>query len=340
MKKIETHFLIVTLLLFSLPILGQDEAPKFTLSGSVDTYFRANLNASNNPDEYESGTALAPATSFANLPGFSLGMINLVGGIEGKKVGFVGDIVLGPRGEDAVFLSTGSANIVNQLYAYLNISDNVKFTLGNFNTFLGYEVISPTANFNYSTSYMFSYGPFSHTGLKLDVSSGNFSFMGAVMNPTDATDFNLSGDYVLGLQIGYAFGSGSAYANGIFQDGFYQLDLTAGYDISDKLYLGINTTVAEEAFSGLALYLQTQVSEPLKVGIRAETFKDMTGAILGSVDESSVLALTLSANYVVDNLTIIPEFRIDNLSDAQFTESNGGFEDSLSSFLLAVVYSF
>ena len=43
-------------------------------------------------------------------------------------------------------------------------------TLGNFNTFLGYEVISPAANFNYSTSYMFSYGPFSHTGMKLDFS--------------------------------------------------------------------------------------------------------------------------------------------------------------------------
>ena len=80
-------------------------------------------------------------------------MVNLIGAYEGEKVGFVADLVFGPRGEDAVFASpfynaNGSSNIVNQLYAYWNVSDKVKITLGNFNTFLGYEVISPTANFN------------------------------------------------------------------------------------------------------------------------------------------------------------------------------------------------
>ncbi len=101
-------------------------------------------------------------------------MVNLIAGYEGEKVGFVADLVFGPRGSDAVFLSpyynagAGTANIINQLYTYWKVSDAVTLTLGNFNTFLGYEVISPTANFNYSTSYMFSYGPFSHTGLKAD----------------------------------------------------------------------------------------------------------------------------------------------------------------------------
>ncbi|HAE72380.1 MAG TPA: porin, partial [Flavobacteriaceae bacterium] len=44
-----------------------------------------------------------------------------------------------------------TGNIVNQLYMYWNVSDKVTLTMGNFNTFLGYEVISPAANFNYST---------------------------------------------------------------------------------------------------------------------------------------------------------------------------------------------
>ena len=340
MKKFSTHCLLIVLLTYTSSLLAQDEGPKFTLSGTADTYFRANLNASNDPEAYASGSAAAPVTSFANLPGFSLGMFNLIGAVEGEKVGVVGDLVFGPRGEDAVFLSTGSANIVNQLYAYWNVSENVKFTLGNFNTFLGYEVISPASNFNYSTSYMFSYGPFSHTGLKVDITAGDFSIMGAVLNPTDATDFNLTGDYVFGLQLGYDFGSGSAYANGIFQDGFYQLDLTAGYDITDALYLGVNATIADETFSGVALYVQAALSESFKLGVRAESFTDKTGSILGADIESSVFDFTLSANYTVDNLTIIPEIRIDALSDAQFDLGDEEIGDSLSSFILAAVYSF
>ena len=343
MKNITTILLIIaTLLSANSALFAQEEgsAPEFTLSGSIDTYFRGNLNASNDPDAYAGGAAAAPVTSFANLPGFSLGMFNLVGGIEGEKVGFVGDLVFGPRGQDAVFLSTGSSNIVNQLYAYWNVSDNVTFTLGNFNTFLGYEVISPTANFNYSTSYMFSYGPFSHTGLKVDISAGDFSVMGAIMNPTDATDFNLTGDYVFGLQLGYDFGAGSAYANGVFQDGFYQLDLTAGFDVTDALYLGLNTTIADETFSGVAVYAQAALSDAFKIGVRAESFTDKTGGILGSTTEASVFDFTISANYTVGSLTLIPEIRFDSLSDAEFDLGDGDTGDSLSSFLLAAVYSF
>ena len=340
MKNFITHLFFALILLSTLPLTSQETAPQFTLSGSIDTYFRSNLNASNDPDAFEAGMPAAPVTSFANLPGFSLGMFNLIGGIEGEKVGFVGDIVLGPRGEDAVFLSTGSANIVNQLYAYWYVTDNVKFTLGNFNTFLGYEVISPTGNFNYSTSYMFSYGPFSHTGLKLDITAGVFSIMGAIMNPTDATDFNLTGDYVFGLQLGYDFGVGSAYANGIFQDGFYQIDLTAGFDVTDALYIGLNTTVADETFSGIALYAQVAVSDALKVGVRAESFKDKTGLILGSETEARATDFTLSANYTVGSLSLIPEFRLDVLSDSTFDLGSGKTGDSLSSFILAVVYAF
>lgn len=35
-------------------------------------------------------------------------------------------------------------------------------------TFVGYEVISPAGNFNYSISYLFTNGPFQNAGVKLD----------------------------------------------------------------------------------------------------------------------------------------------------------------------------
>ena len=137
----------VTTITFAQEEKTEEPEKTFNISGSVDTYFRSS--------EY------APGSSFANLNGFALGMANVIFSYEGEKSGFVADLVFGPRGNDAVFGSTvGSNPIVNQLYAYYNLSDSFTLTLGNFNTFLGYEVISPVANFNYTTSYMFSYGPF------------------------------------------------------------------------------------------------------------------------------------------------------------------------------------
>lgn len=299
----------------------------FNLSGSVDMYYRSNTEA--------------PATSFGNLPGFALGMANLIASYEGEKVGFVADLVIGPRGEDAVFASPflrplGSSNIVNQLYVYLNLSDKVKVTFGNFNTFLGYEVISPTGNFNYSTSYMFSYGPFSHTGLKLDFDLGNgFSLMTGVFNPTDATEYNPTDTYFGGAQLGYSFDGGSAYLNTLFDDEYFQIDLTAGVDLTDALYLGVNATSASDNFWGAAGYLQLKTSDDLKLGARVEYFSDKGIGVI-ALDES-VVNFTLSANYEVGNLTIIPELRLDAASIDVF---DGGTSGSLSSFTLAAVYGF
>jgi hypothetical protein len=346
MKKLILSLLFVS----SFALNAQDtEEKKFTLSGSIDTYFRGNLNAANDANK------IAPGTSFANAPGFSLGMINLIAGYDGEKVGFVADMVYGPRGADAVFGSqqsidgqtvSGNSTIVNQLYAYWNVSEKVKLTMGNFNTFLGYEVISPTANFNYSTSYMFSYGPFSHTGLKADITlSEKSSLMLAIMNPTDATEFNPDGKYSLGVQYGYS----GQFFNYLLNPDSYEIDFTGGFDISESFFLGINAAYfsADDAagFYGVALYPQYATSEHFKIGLRAEYFAETDGdfgAIGTGVADSSIFATTLSANYTIGSLTIIPEVRLDSASDNfnGFTNNSADPTKSLSSFLLAAVYSF
>ena len=317
-----------------------EETSPFTLTGSVDTYFRVNLNSGNVPGD---GSSLAPGTSFANLPGFSLGMVNLIGSYESDKVGVVADLVLGPRGQEAVFGSITNSNIINQLYVYYNVSESFTLTLGNFNTFLGYEVISPAGNFNYSTSYMFSYGPFSHTGLKADFDlGGGFSLMTGVFNPTDATEFNPNGSYVGGAQLGYANDKSSIFLNTIISDGFTQFDITAGTNVTDAVYLGLNATTASDNFSGVAGYVQVATSDALTLGLRGEYFSDNGVGVLNA--DESVVDLTFSANYTVGNLTFIPEIRVDTLSyDGFATDGNrpGVFNSSsLSSFLLAAVYSF
>ena len=323
---------------FQIQAQEEEEEKKFSFSGSIDTYFRENLNTSE---------PVAPGSSFGNLPGFSLGMVNLIGSYEGEKAGFVADLVFGPRGEDAVFGSPflrpgGSSNIVNQLYAYWNVSESVTITLGNFNTFLGYEVISPTANFNYSTSYLFSYGPFSHSGLKVDFAlSEKASLMLAVLNPTDATDYNPTGNYAFGAQFGYS----GQYINFLSDDGAYEIDFTGGFDLSDSFYLGINAAHFDNdgtGFTGFALYPQLATSDSFKIGLRGEYFIENGdfGAIGTGVEDSSVFAATLTGNYTVGDLTIIPEIRLDSGSDDFFLDSDLTGQSSLSSFLLAAVYKF
>lgn len=352
MTKFVKKVFFAIVALANLTVFAQEEK-KFQISGSVDGYYRYNFS-----DEQRQ----APASSFANDPGFALGMANVIASYEGEKVGFVADLVFGPRGEDAVFLSNGSSNIVNQLYVYWTVSDAVTLTFGNFNTFLGYEVISPTGNFNYSTSYMFSYGPFSHTGLKADFSlSDNWSAMLAVMNPTDYTEYNPSGVYTFGAQIGYETGNGGTWLNAIYgkqYDGVaeaisenptFQIDLTTGYDLTDMFYLGLNATYNETkdagGFYGVALYPQVKASETFALGLRAEYFKELEdgGPVYGS--DMETLDFTLTGSYTVGDLTLKPELRLDSVSEDVFFDKDSfdsGIpnEGSLSSFVLAAIYKF
>ncbi|WP_027078544.1 porin [Maribacter antarcticus] len=349
LTKFVKNIFLSSLIIFSLTsVLAQDEEEKskFSVSGSIDAYYRANLNAGNGLD------AQSPGSSFANLPGFALGMANVIGSYEGEKVGFVADLVFGPRGTDAIFASpmySSTGDIVNQLYAYWNVTDKVKITFGNFNTFLGYEVISPVANFNYSTSYLFSYGPFSHTGIKADFAlSDDLSLMLAVMNPTDLTEFNPRGQYAYGVQLGYS----GQYANLLIDNGSFEIDYTGGVDISDTFFLGLNAAIFSGdtddgvgSFSGVALYPQLATSENFTIGLRGEYFaeSDFFGAI-GAVDavgDASVFAVTLTGSATIGNLIIKPEFRLDSASeDATFVNGDGEPLSSLSSFVLAAVYSF
>lgn len=339
------------------------------ISGSVDSYYRTVIGAA--PQQ-------APASSFANGNGMSIGMANIIFKKEGEKTGFVADLVFGPRGNDAVFGSTiGSTPIVNQLYAYWNVSDAITFTLGNFNTFLGYELISPTGNFNYSTSYMFSYGPFSHTGLKADILlTDELSVMIGVMNVTDATETNPINNMTLGTQVGYTNDNGGVWLNFIIgnqgsDDGnpLYQIDLTTGWDLTDALYLGLNTTAQVQTntqadasgFAGAAAYIQYALFDSFKLGVRGEHFMISNGYLNNPIDDfyvtglnknnnGAVTALTLSGNYVIGDLTLIPEFRAD-LASKQFvgagsrdigiwTTTSGKDTAILPSFLLAAVYAF
>ena len=337
LNKILTTVFLITIMTFN-PISAQDTdestpEPTFNFSGSVDTYFRSSFTED----------PVAPGTSFANLNGFSLGMANFIVSYEGEKSGFVADVVFGPRGSDAVFGSVGnSSEMVNQLYAYYNIAEGVTVTLGNFNTFLGYEVISPAANFNYSTSYMFSYGPFSHTGAKLDFSiSEDVSLMLGVFNQTDQTEANYDRYTAFGAQLGL-YGQ---YINLLAGDEYFQLDYTGGFDLSDSFFLGINATTAtlagDTGFAGVALYPQLTASDSFAIGLRGEFFSETDGfGALVSDGDADNFSLTFTGSFTSGNFIFKPELRLDSASSEIFAISPTETSDSLTSFVMAMIYTF
>ena len=324
MKKIFTLLLAS----FTFFAIAQEEEPTLSISGTVDAYYQTYITS---PDDL--GTAFG--TSFADETGFALGMANLVASYDLESTGVVADVVFGPRGDSAV----GGYNL-NQLYAYWNVSEGTTLTMGRFNTYLGYEVISPAGNFNYSTSYMFSSGPFSMVGLKGDFTLGETSLMLAIMNPTDVNN-NTTGGYALGAQFGYAGQFLNLYYDNDEVLGF-EVDYTGGFDVDDELFIGINAAyqVSNDAgFYGVALYPQyAQFLKVSAVGLRGELF--------GLHDDSdddlpSVFSTTLTGSYTVENLTIKPEIRLDSWSELEpYTDNDGLATDSLAAFTIAAIYSF
>jgi hypothetical protein len=288
----------------------EDGDPTFTLSGSIDTYARTSFGTVNPAMGY------APSTSFANLKGFGLGMANLIASYSGEKAGFTADLVFGPRGRDAVFNpSYTGQRVINQMYAFYKLSDKVTFNLGQFNTFVGYEVISPTLNFHYSTSYLFSWGPFSHTGARVDFDlGGGMVAKLAVMNPTDWLEFNHVNTYTLGGQIGKTSDKGGIWLNFLYgdQDGtldedddfvdengdpvssagsLFQIDLTTGWNLSDNFYLGFNTSMQSVAAG------EVFISEGNIEKIDADASSFFGAAIYPKVTVSENFALGLRAEY-------------------------------------------
>ena len=88
-------------------------------------------------------------------------------------------------------------------------------------------------------------------------------------------------------------------------------------------------------------YVNFIVKESSSVAYRLE-YLDAKQATdrLGLLTGTSVIGNTLSLNYKVGNLTIIPEFRFDIASEDIFTDSNAAPKGLTAYALLATTYSF
>ncbi|HYE56707.1 MAG TPA: outer membrane beta-barrel protein, partial [Chitinophagaceae bacterium] len=158
-----------------------DETPPgkvraFTFSGSADIYYRYDF----------AKTSTNNLTSFTNSHNsFELGMASVKLEYKFNKVSMVADLGFGKRATEFSYNDEGIAAGIKQLFVTYTPADWIKFTTGSWTTHIGYELIDPQLNRNYSMSYMFTNGPFFHTGLKADLTKGKHGLMIGVANATD-----------------------------------------------------------------------------------------------------------------------------------------------------------
>ncbi|MBS1532491.1 MAG: porin [Bacteroidetes bacterium] len=314
--------------------------PPLIFAGSVDTYWKYDF----------SGHSNIPTSFASDQNSVSIGMVDL--GVK-KKVGkaaFVGELSFGPRSDQSI--PTSGYHIQN-LYVSYDVTDKFNLTAGYMSTFIGYEVISPTGNFNYSTSYLFTNGPFQNAGFKATYAfSDKVSLMAGIFNNywNTYTSFithgntTTSGDVsTFGAQLTVVPAKGwTAYLNlatGSFSG--TEFDLTTAYQITDAFKLGLNAADFSApnnggGFSGIALYPQLAVSKVVTFGVRGEYFTYKNGG-------GNVTGITISSNIKAGAITLIPEIRFDNKSSAfpfAFADNNLAPTNSASQFLIAAVYAF
>lgn len=339
---------IMTTAFLSISFIAAAQDESLTISGSVDAYYKYDFSGYTGDD----GLGNIP-TSFADEQNsVSLGMINVNLGKTVGKASFVGEVSFGPRGQYQSLLNGGDGNTfhIQNLYMSYAFSEKFSMTAGFMGTFVGYEIISPAGNFNYSTSYLFSAGPFQNAGIKAQYEfSEKVGLMVGLFN-----DWNVYQDFTgvsdIGAQLRLSPVEGwDAYIN--FLDGHETgmiFDLTTSYQLTKTFKLGLNaadfTAASEDAggYRGAALYAQYGFTDAWALGVRGEYFttKDI-GSGETPLEGNAVFGLTLSANVKAGPLTVIPEFRFDNNSeDVFFKNEVMDPTKSAAQFSLALVYVF
>jgi hypothetical protein len=362
MKKLLSiqYFQIIALLVVANQTTVAQESPKTTFSGNADFYYRF--------DFANAGEGITNnVTSFTNSnDSFELGMASIKATHKEGKASVFADLGFGNRAKEFSYNEntvtydpkTNGNFLIKQLNMTYEFSNKFKVAVGSFATHLGFELLDATDNKNYSMSYAFTNGPFFNTGVKAQYTSGAFSIMGGITNPTDFKSATASGanqKTAIG-QIAYTVDSGSIYLN--FSSGnnypatfkSQQIDLVATKKISDKFTLGINGTFANVTdyasnvktkwFSAIG-YAQIVTSKASTLAYRLEYFDDKDGTKYLTPD-LNIISNTLSMNFKEGKFTFIPEIRFDRASKDTFFKKNSAGDPSKTagSILFATTYSF
>jgi len=388
----------------------EEEKPKITMSGYIDSYI---LHAFNNP---KSGTLMGNSAANGGFPvgrafdrlndQFALGLVQTKFSYSDKKSDLVIDLTFGPNAELGNFGNTkGSTNLwipgnnyqsqligtsaaIKQAYFTYRATDKLSFTVGQFGTHIGYEVIDAPINYNYSLSNLFNNGPFYHIGMKASYTFSDKAILmaGLVNNWDNLFDNNSQKSFVSQLYLkpkegfnvylnyigGYgddtylttvATSSGNAFLENYTRNLF---DLTTGYQVTTKFYLGLNAAYGfynfkatgadgdaikaaygsnKPSWGGVALYSNYAISDVLGIGVRYEYFDDENYVrYIGTKNTS--LTITAPITLADSHLIVKPELRLDNASNTKvgdvkyYEDKDGNGTNSQQTFGVAFIYKY
>jgi len=335
--------------------------PALSITGSADIYYRYDFNR----------PTFAPYNSYTSFTQthdqVQLGMATVKLEHKTAKVDMVADLGFGKRAQDFDYadyappLGNGGGGIlqaIKQLYISYSPASWIKFTGGTWATHIGYEVADAYANRNYSMSYMFTNGPFSHTGLRADLTSGKSGFMIGVSNPTDyrivpqvaQNNKNLIAQYSYAASDNFKLYLNYVGGRDVADNKVHQYDLVLNSKISGTFGIGANGTVnvssakgkdgydPSKTWYGAAVYLLLDPKPWFGLTLREEYFSDKDGVKI--LTGGDIFASTLTASFKVDGFTFMPELRLDNASTQLFAKHDGTTTKTDPSFLLAAIYSF
>lgn len=353
----KTLRLALVVCLFPQIVRAQDSTRKLDFSGSADAYYRYNFsnNGTNN------------LTSFTNSQNsFELGMatLRLDGSAMSGKVAATLDIGFGRRAEEFSYndgeAGSGrngflSLSNLKQLYISYSLNPSVKLTAGKFATHIGYELLDAISNRNYSMSYLFTNGPFFHTGVKADVSLKHLGLMAGIANYTDQSATTGSVKSLIGqISSGLADGSWKFYLNYVGSYGSQSLNIPGGLKslsqvdmvltgtLNPRWSVAVNATVQHRSnasgsgnWHGAALYLNYDPTSRLGLTLRNEWVHDPQQILFSS---TMLCEHTLSLNYHIGPITLIPEIRFDHSKASLFLAKDGTGAKTTFSGLMAVTY--
>ncbi len=338
-----------------------------TFTTSVDAYYRYDFTG-----KYQAANNKNCFTNSANS--FELGMASIkVDHSFGKlaataDLGFgrraqefsyndlnihMGKSLVDPTADSVLYSAPNSLAFVKQAYLSYQLTSKLKITAGKWATHVGWELVDAYANRNYSMAYAFNNGPFFHTGIKADISlGGKTALMVGAANPTDFST-STSGNTMFIAQLTSATKDDKLKAYLNYQGGtnaalpsnkLSQFDLVLNYAPSSKFSAVYNGTIQNQDgqnWGSNVLYLNYDPTSLFGLTWRNELFDDAKGLKLGTASAAKIFATTLSANFRLSNLTIIPEVRFDS-SDKEysFLDKDGNGSKSAASFLVAVAYKF
>ena len=325
-----------------------------TISGFADVYYRYDF--SKNPANNR--------TSFTNSHNtFELGMASVRLDQTFGKVSMTADLGFGKRQQEFSYNETGIVAAIKQLFISYQATEWLKLTAGSWATHVGYEVEDAPVNRNYSMSYMFSYGPFFHTGIKADATFGKHGFMIGVANPTDFkiappdSKKSLIAQYSLAITdnwkvyLNYVGGTRPADAAKT-----NQVDAVVTGKLNDKFSVGYNGTIftvkspiarasakdETQDWWASAVYLNLDPVSYFGLTLRSEFFSDQgqLAPTATATQGANIWANTLSANFKVAGLTLIPEIRYETATKPIFADKETNPLSNNFSVLVAAVYKF